>query len=619
MANDNRSTGVSLTSAQAKARAVYLSAMVLLCLCGVATYFSFSYFARSERWMSHTQEVRATVGDLEADLNTAARERASYLISGGDSDLADYHGALSQVTAKMIRLRELTQDNPTQVANCEQLESVIRNRIQAWEESIAQQKQGKAVDLQAVMRQNLDLATKSATAAEGFRTEEARLLERRRRAAGRGFVLTTSIVVLSFVLALFLLYLYHRFLSAELQARVRAEQAAQEAYAREMSLRQADERFRLFVEAVADYAIFTLDAEGRVSSWNKSAERLNGYTAAEIIGKHFSCFYPEEERATKPAIELRDAIRDGRFEEEGWRVRKDGSRFWASVVLTAIRDQNGEAIGFAKVTRDFTEKMRVQEALRRANVELSNEVAERKSAEARLASSEKSLRQLSVHLLRTQDEERRRIGRDLHDSLGQYLAVLKMNLESLESAPGSRPEDASEQIAQCIRLADDSLKEVRTISYLLYPPMLEEMGLKSAIPWYLDGFTKRSSIRTNFEVDSHLSRLDRNVELALFRVLQESITNVHRHSGSSTASVRLYTNNGRVVMEVKDCGRGIPSNLSEQSGEDWVGSLGVGLRGMNERMRQVGGTLEVQSTDTGTVVTASVPVHEPFALTSKSA
>jgi len=588
-------------------------------LCGVATYLSFSYFRRSERWVTHTQEVRAVVGDLEAALNNAARMRMSYLISGDDSDLTEYRRTASQVPERLRRLRELTKDNPVQLEHCAQFESVTNARLQAWDDSVAEKQQGKSVDLSRLLRQNMDFGLRSAAAAEAIRTEETRLLGQRTRGAHRGFVRASVIVVSSFVLALLLLYLHYHLLTGELRAREKAEQTAREAYTSEAARRQGEERFRLFVEAVQDYAIFMLDSEGRVSSWNKGAERLKGYTASEIIGKHFSCFYPEEDvRDGKPEQELKVATREGRIEYEGWRVRKDGSRFWANAILTAIRDGAGQLIGFAKVTRDFTEKMRAQEALQRANTELATEVAERKSAENRLATSEKSLRELSLHLLRSQDEERRRIGRDLHDSLGQYLAVLKMNLDSLGSVLASDHDGSGEQVAQCVRLAEDSLKEVRTISYLLYPPMLEEMGLKSAIPWDLDGFTKRSNIQTAFEVNPDFGRLAREVELALFRVLQESLTNVHRHSGSSRASIRLSMVDGIAVLQIKDQGKGIPSELLEESGEDWLGSLGVGLRGMHERMRQLGGKLEISSTEKGTVVRANVPAGEPFSAMTKS-
>jgi PAS domain S-box-containing protein len=373
---------------------------------------------------------------------------------------------------------------------------------------------------------------------------------------------------------------------------------------KELALRRSEQRFQLFVEAVRDYAIFMLDPEGHVATWNRGAERIKGYKASEIIGSHFSRFYPEQDlQAGKPQWELKVAAKEGRFEDEGWRIRKDGSRFWANVIITAVHDETGKLIGFGKVTRDSTERMQAQRALQR-------EIAEKQQAEMRLRESEKSLRDLSLHLLRTQDEERRRIGRDLHDSLGQSLAVLKMKLDSLVSVVGKRTDDeAADDVAQCIRLTEDSIKELRTISYLLYPPMLEEMGLKSAIPWYLDGFSARSGIKTTLEVASDFTRLPRDAELALFRVFQESLTNVHRHSGSPTAEVRLFSKGGMGVLEVRDRGKGLPPGLLEQSSQDWMGQLGVGLRGMNERMRQLGGTLELTSTKEGTIVRAMVPAQ----------
>jgi PAS domain S-box-containing protein len=370
-----------------------------------------------------------------------------------------------------------------------------------------------------------------------------------------------------------------------------------------IALRRSEERFRLLVDAVQDYAIFTLDTQGHISSWNTGAARIKGYGVSEIIGKHFSIFYPEEDiRSGKPPRELEIAAREGRVEDEGWRLRKDGSRFWANVIITALRDDAGRLIGFGKVTRDVTEKIKANEALRK-------EMAERTEAQRKLHDSEKSLRQLSLRLLQTQDEERRRIGRDLHDSVGQYLIGLKMKVDALKSsAERSRRPDAGE-LAECVQLADEAIKEVRTISYLLYPPMLEELGLKSAIPWYLEGFSKRSGVKTTFEVCPHFDRIPADLELALFRVLQESLTNVHKHSGSSTAAVRLLKNNQAAILQIVDEGKGIPSINSEGPSQDWMGAFGVGLRGMNERMQQLGGRLELTSTPEGTTVTATLPIQ----------
>jgi signal transduction histidine kinase len=268
------------------------------------------------------------------------------------------------------------------------------------------------------------------------------------------------------------------------------------------------------------------------------------------------------------------------------------------VIITAIRNDAGRLIGFGKVTRDFTEKIKINEALRK-------EIVEKTEAERKLRESEKSLRQLSLRLLQTQDDERRRIGRDLHDSVGQYLVGLKMKVDSLKSSRERGQRDDDSELTECSQLIEEAIKEVRTISYLLYPPMLEELGLKSAIPWYVEGFTKRSGIKTTFEVSPEFDRIPGDLELALFRVLQESLTNVHRHSGSPTAAVRLLTENRRVLLQIIDEG-----GRENRAAQDWMRALGVGLRGMNERVRQLGGTLELSSTQGGTTVTAAIPIPD---------
>jgi two-component system NarL family sensor kinase len=172
------------------------------------------------------------------------------------------------------------------------------------------------------------------------------------------------------------------------------------------------------------------------------------------------------------------------------------------------------------------------------------------------------------------------------------------------------PQLALEESAECAHIADQCIREMRTISYLLYPPMLEELGLKSAISWYLDGFTKRSAIKTSLEISADFQRLPVEVELAMFRVLQESLTNVHRHSGSKVAHIKLFVQDSYVTMEIRDQGKGLPS-IGQEPGEDWLGALGVGLRGMRERMTQMNGSLEVFSTPQGTTVRAMVPYSPP--------
>jgi len=283
------------------------------------------------------------------------------------------------------------------------------------------------------------------------------------------------------------------------------------------------------------------------------------------------------------------------------------------VIITASRDEAGQLCGFIMNKPDITEKKQAHEALRKINEELRTEIAEKITVQRKMKESEQSLRELSRHLLRMQDEERQRLGRELHDSVGQYLAVLKMGLDSLKCDFPGESDAHQAKVDECIELADQAIKEVRTISYLLYPPMLEEMGLRTAIPWYLDGFSKRSGIQVVLDIPPDPVRLPRDMELAMFRVLQESLTNVHRHSGSATAHVRVWLEDGTARLEVKDDGKGIPEDvLNSNTGPR--SALGVGLRGMHERLRQLGGTLELHSKGGGTTVRAIVPCAELKAL-----
>jgi PAS domain S-box-containing protein len=338
--------------------------------------------------------------------------------------------------------------------------------------------------------------------------------------------------------------------------------------------------FRLFVDQVTDYAIFLLTPTGEVASWNPGAERIKGYKAHEIVGRHFRIFYPLEDIANgKPERELELATANGRFEEEGWRLRKDGSRFWATVIITAVPDRDGRLLGFGKLTRDLTERK----------------------------NSEEQMRELSGRLLKMQDEERRRLGRELHDTVGQYLSAAKMSLDGLASERFD--EHQTKDLAESIHLIERSIREVRTLSYLLYPPMLEETGLSPAIRWHLEGFSKRSAIQTTYEVPDDVERLPQDVELALFRVFQESLTNVHRHSASKTAHVRLVVEHHKALLEIKDLGQGLPSHLLELNSNS-LATLGVGIRGMRERVRQLGGQLEIFSSPEGTTVRASIPLKE---------
>jgi signal transduction histidine kinase len=228
------------------------------------------------------------------------------------------------------------------------------------------------------------------------------------------------------------------------------------------------------------------------------------------------------------------------------------------------------------------------------------------------ARAESQQRALSAKLLTLQDEERRKFARELHDSVGQHLAALKMALSLVQP---KLPEDKILQ--DCFKLLDDSIAETRTISHLLHPPLLDEAGLNSASRWFVEGFGQRSGIAVNLDIRDGDARLPPPVELVLFRALQESLTNVHRHSGAKHAEVSLRTTGNRVVLRVKDDGHGMPAAALRSIRENGVGT-GVGLAGMTERIREIGGRLEVNSSPAGTEIVARVPVRSKAALEDRS-
>jgi len=247
-------------------------------------------------------------------------------------------------------------------------------------------------------------------------------------------------------------------------------------------------------------------------------------------------------------------------------------------------------------------RRRDSDRLRNAQGELENRVLERTSE---LDGANLNLRSLSARLLQLQDEERRRIARELHDSIGQMLAALSMNLSGVR-ADIDRLTKTMAAVTDSEDLVQEMSKEVRTISHLLHPPLLDEAGLASALRWYVDGFAQRSKIRVDLDCPTDFGRLPREVETAVFRLVQECLTNIHRHSGSATAKIRLHHSDHEVAVEVEDKGKGIPTEKLDQMTS--AGIPGVGITGMRERVRQLGGTLEIDSNGAGTKIVACLPI-----------
>ncbi|WP_343654782.1 PAS domain-containing sensor histidine kinase [Paraburkholderia caribensis] len=330
-----------------------------------------------------------------------------------------------------------------------------------------------------------------------------------------------------------------------------------------------DDRFFLLIEAVQDYAIFMLDPAGNVASWNRGAQRIKGYSHDEIIGRHFSTFYTEEDIAAgKPARELATAAAEGRVEDEGWRVRRDGSRFWANVTISAVRDANGTLLGFAKVTRDMTDRMRLEELERASEV----------SAQVQI----------------TRENEQKRIARELHDDLGQQLTALKMSVALMEATLAAKTETAplvpkTRALQQEI---DAMATSLRRIASDLRPPLLDDLGLAAALEWLAEDFTKRYGVVATVHIeagDPHFpARFNEFASTNLFRIVQEALTNVARHANASRVRIELARTGNLVSLDIEDNGVGATLALPPVSAS-------FGLLGIRERVRQLQGTVSFDS------------------------
>jgi signal transduction histidine kinase len=264
---------------------------------------------------------------------------------------------------------------------------------------------------------------------------------------------------------------------------------------------------------------------------------------------------------------------------------------------------SGFIVAFGEATRRSLAKSRwAEDQLRTAHAELEEKVQQRT---AELSMANENLRELSGHLQQLRDEERRQIARELHDSVGQMLAALSMNTARVQSQAERLDPEAARAASENAAIVEQIGKEIRTISHLLHPPLLDVAGLASAVRWYVDGFSERSSIKVDTQISAEFPRLSDEMEIAIFRLVQECLTNIHRHSGSDAATIAIREEGSTIVVEVKDAGKGIPLDKQIAMRSD---RAGVGVRGMRERLRNFGGNLDIQSDSRGTTVTARLPL-----------
>ena len=364
-------------------------------------------------------------------------------------------------------------------------------------------------------------------------------------------------------------------------------------------LRRSEERFRALVNASSDVVyrmspdwseMRQLDGRGFIADTGKPRrDWLNAY------------IHPDDQALMLKSI--REAVRTkSTFELEHRVRRKNGSLGWTYSRAVPLLDGNGDIVEWFGAASDITARKEAEERYRKLAQTLDVEVRVRTRE---LEEQSDQVRELSWQLLRTQDEERRHIARELHDSAGQTLTVLGINLAQVIQEAGRKAPDVAAKIEPIQETVQQLHREIRTTSYLLHPPLLDESGLYSAVSWYVQGLQERSGLEVRLDIAEDFGRLPRDMELVIFRLVQECLTNIHRHSESKTASIRIVRDSKQITLDIRDQGKGMtPERLAAiQSGRS-----GVGIRGMLERLRQFKGALKVESESSGTCVFATIPI-----------
>jgi len=332
--------------------------------------------------------------------------------------------------------------------------------------------------------------------------------------------------------------------------------------------------FSAIVESSTD-AIISKDLKGNVLSWNAGAQHLFGFTAEEMIGQPIVRTIPPELK--DEVHQMLDRIKGGEHVEhcETFRLTKAGERVNISLTISPIKDRKGVVVGASMIARNITERKQREETA------------------------------LSVRLIQIQDEERKQIARGLHDSIGQSLAFTQMSLSSLKRPDATEKE--TELLSGAMDSVDNCLAEIRTISHLLHPPLLDLVGFSATAIWYAESFSERSGIPVKLDIPQDLKRMPEAMELALFRILQESLVNVHRHAHSPSVDIKVVRSNSSITLEVRDYGQGISPDLLEQFKTNDAGR-GVGLRSIRGRISDLGGRFEIESNNKGTLIRVTAPV-----------
>jgi PAS domain S-box-containing protein len=367
----------------------------------------------------------------------------------------------------------------------------------------------------------------------------------------------------------------------------------------ELALRRSEERFRALVTASSD-VVYRMSPD-----WSEMRE-LDGRGFIADTGKPRKDWLNEYIHPDNQPLMLqtiREAVRTKSMFELEHRVRRmDGTLGWTYSRAVPLLNISGEILEWFGAASDVTARKEAEENFRKLAQTLDAEVRARTRE---LEEQSNQVQELSWRLLRSQDEERRHIARELHDSAGQTLTVLGISLAQLAQKTGRNAPELATEAEQIQETVQQLHREIRTTSYLLHPPLLDENGLYSAISWYVQGLLERSGLEVQLDIPKEFGRLPRDMELVIFRLVQECLTNIHRHSESKTASIRIARESNQITLDIRDQGKGMPpARLAEIRS----GRSGVGMGGMRERLRQFEGTMNIESDGSGTCIFATIPL-----------
>lgn len=578
-----------------------VAALVALSLVAMTQWLA-AQQRRAAAWALQSQEVLGVIAATRAALVDIQNGHRGFTIEGTPEALAPYEQGTAALSELSPRLRELLRDAPQQQAHLADFDRLLPQRLATAARLIEARRSGGMEAAQAILRTGVparEMADLRRVLDAMERQQEVIFHERAEEQQATMARLSFSSGIVTFLLLPTLGVLYRQ---------NRRRRAAQQ------GLAASEERFRLLTQSVVDYAIVMLDPAGRVQTWNTGAERILGDPHEEAQGRTLESFYPPEEDAPRrAAADLAAAAGQGSHSAEAWRVRRDGSRFWALTVLNAIVGEDGAVRGFSMVLRDLTErrridaeKARVAEQLRSINERLEAEVAQRtrdlRASNLELEQAQRRLQQLSARMVEHQEQERRRLAYELHEDMAQSMSAIRIDLERARSGAAG-----PQAVEEAIRLLDALITQTREMVRRLRPTMLDDLGLAEALEGELAVQARRHNWKVRLRVEPEdFPDLPPQLATACFRIAQEALANAAWHAQAQEVDVVLRILGTGLELTVEDNGVGFDLEQHLAAGHE---AESFGLVFMRERARQVGGSigLERGSGGRGVRVRLSVP------------